>query len=59
MANNPRLYRNNVRLGHTTAADSIGNALEPRYIPQQAPIQPIHLWMYHKLLLIQCIYLCR
>jgi hypothetical protein len=29
----------NKRVGHATVADSIGNALEPRYIPQQAHIE--------------------
>src|SRR5215469_12778772 len=27
-----------VRLGHATVADSIGNAFEPKYIPEQPPI---------------------
>ena len=28
IANNPRLYSNSVRLGHTTVADSIGSTLQ-------------------------------
>lgn len=39
IANNPPLYSKSLQLGHATVADSIGNALEPRYVPQQEAIE--------------------
>jgi hypothetical protein len=39
MANNPPLYSKNVQFGHATVADSLGDAFQPSYIPQQAPVE--------------------
>src|SRR5215469_1799233 len=38
MANNPPLYSKSDQFQHATVADSIGNAFEPKYIPEQPPI---------------------
>ncbi|MGB6526855.1 MAG: hypothetical protein WBF33_01990 [Candidatus Nitrosopolaris sp.] len=38
MANNPTLYNKNVQSGHATIPDSIGDILQPRYVPQQIPL---------------------
>jgi hypothetical protein len=39
MANNPPLYNKSVQSGHTTVADSVGDAFQPRYMHQQAPLR--------------------
>jgi hypothetical protein len=38
MANNPPLYNQSVHLGHATVADSLGDRFQPRYIPEQTPL---------------------
>jgi len=38
MANNPALYNQSVQLGHATVADSVGDRFQPRYIPEQTPL---------------------
>jgi len=36
IANNPRLYSNNVRLGHPTVSDNIDNSFYPTFLPKEA-----------------------
>jgi hypothetical protein len=40
MANNPRLYSNNVRLGHATVADSIDKSFHPAFLPGTSQYSP-------------------
>jgi hypothetical protein len=49
MANNPPLYTKSVQFGHATVADSVGDTFEPRYIPQQAPLEISHSAIYRPL----------
>jgi hypothetical protein len=38
MPNNPPLYSKSVQLGNPTIADSVVDTFQPRYIPEQTPL---------------------